>query len=850
MREQLLATIPPVKMDSDSLEMLKQMHSGAIVGGVLHESKSRWVNGKKPEQVTKPLWDCPDLLKHMMGGQKRIEMFRSFLKRITNKQVLVHISTHGYVNEVDQILTKLGLRGFFTYLHGMDDAHTNYIVVGGGHPGAVQTYRIDSNELDGDKYAFIKGLIGTLVVYADDSDDCLVDIQGDPRIWWLPGLLKESGGLSKEHLSQIEEKLEKGPRSPVIMSHLYVDPVDDTSSIAFLPLHATESNPRALIIALDVSGSMEYERRLTNAMGAIAAIAPRYAMGGVFVLPWSDGTLPMITIEHPGDEEEVLAQLKRQLCPDGGTNYSAAVQTILFHSGQIVDTLSTPGTTDITLCFITDSTVANSDKINFDLVTDDLRQQVGNRVRSISLVGINVFGAFGHDGDEKYLAAKSLFQSFRHPAHHTNDRWCTIHTTDEIDTTLRVLLGASKIDLRIDLLEGEEGTSMRISGVSGDPVRLGGGTTVLQASIADRQFLCLIFSRSLPFRAPIEVTIQMDVGTDDSRTFRLQIHTDIPAEIRGPYIQRMYQAVRTNTMETVSLELRRPENGFGRSPDYVNNFILPTFRTLREEHAILMTKVGIRADDPSTSSIYTKWSQLLDQHQTRLQIDHTEARVSSMVHPFDPLRAETRRRFLIQTRDTIAVGPEQKSEPIPATEKPVRSVYRSRRPRNVAPDPVVQIDQLNQEINTLSLQITEHQKILQTGRIAPHQYLPRRYLASRTLRPQHAVDLRTFARERGECHICTREFVNLYSYVCCIGKVCGACGVDLLDTCPFCRASPTGLRPRPKGRRTRDGDFYSEYIRYDCQEGSCVRNLNGNGTYKGLADCEKKCSGESTTTGS
>jgi hypothetical protein len=79
-------------------------------------------------QQTAALHQCPDLVTHMFGGKKRIQQLRAFLQELRDNRIIVHISTHGYVHEVHDLLETVGLRPLFAYIHGLDDTYERFVV--------------------------------------------------------------------------------------------------------------------------------------------------------------------------------------------------------------------------------------------------------------------------------------------------------------------------------------------------------------------------------------------------------------------------------------------------------------------------------------------------------------------------------------------------------------------------------------------------------------------------------------------------------------------------------------------------------------------------------------------------
>ena len=780
-RDMLIASCGTERVDTHTRQFVAVLQAGHTVQGSTRGGHTVWSNS----QTTGPLSRCVDLAVHLLGGPERVRRLSRFLERTTSSKAVVHIATHGVAREVRDLLDAAGIWRYFTYLHGRTDTLDVVLRRPDGSSSRRKDYGVDpsTTEYDG-KFEFMRALaVDAPVLYADDSTDYLDEVRQHPRIWWLPGLPYEGRGLEASHLDALEAQLHRPDTWP-----MYPDPIETTSAVVLLPMSRTQC-PQALVVLLDVSESMGYYSRMKNARKAITAVAPRYATGGVFILPWNHDEQPLIQIHHPGDEEEVAHQLQDAIVVSGGTSYRAAARSLVMNASTIVDRLAARA--DVTVLFVTDSTNANDENVNLDHVVDTVRGQLGERVRSLTLSGINVYGQFY--GESAYSRVEAVFSSFR-PGHAADETWCTIRSTADVDTRIRAILGATTVVVGVEVVgPTAPGVTVRVSGGSG--ATTAAGLLPLQETMVDRAYLILVVSRPLQSGTPpTELTLRVSLPAPT--TYRLKLQSHIRLAHREPYMQRMFQSVRTNVMESVEEDLTREGSGFGVDPRYADRVLAPAFRALEQEHADLMESLHLHATDQRTQYMFRRWSDVLVRTRGQIEVKHDSLRIPVVAAPADSaalrhrIAALRHQRVRLQCRTPEVVA--HRVDPVV-----VASVYiRHRRGDRPAPYPSVQLGTLDRELAQLEQQLAraeEEESALPQlpvhAALPTHRYIARRYLSS-AHRRRRVMDFSRYTRVQGECDICYSGPVNLYIYACCSKTICGDCGVNLTDRCPFCRASP------------------------------------------------------------
>ena len=630
----------------------------------------------------------------------------------------------------------------------------------------------------------------------------------------------------RHHLETIRTALAE----PVVYP-LYSDPSQHGATVSFVPFVPYDETIRhhALVVLLDVSGSMNYLSRLVQARSAIAAIAPRYVSGGVFLLPWNTRPLPMIQIMHANDEDEVTKQLQ-SLQASGGTVYTAAVLSLVTNFPKILSTFHITDSTEVTVGFITDSTDPNSDTICFDEVISSLRQDIGHygygeRVVGLKLVGINIAGVIG---------MQSTFNSFRLTGSDLTN-WITIHDSKEIETTMRQQLGVAQVEVSLTfeaVVPDYSGTSLRLSGV--DMTELTTGQTWTGQRPASQQ-LCVVISHEakVSYRRPTDVRFVMRIQSVETQ-IRLMARTQVLEDDRPAFIQRLYQTIRTKVLPTFMNDVMSSETGFGQNPAFEQEYLLRAIGELKLEYNQIMREFGITEEDETTRYTFTQWQMMLDQLHQQVRTRHEQQLYLPNIVTNDRERLETAIRSVEEQRSMfgVVVAAVQTEE-----QDPVQSVYRKRKPK-----PRFSVASLDAELQRLHSELAEtaqrETNLLERGELGGHRYVARRYLGTIGHSDTVIEDMQRFTRTRGECIICGFDDVSLYTLSCCRARVCGSCGVNVKHSCPFCRRiNVTFVADRT--RRRRADDEYGVYGRYACEANGCI--VHAEGQYRSLQDCESKC---------
>jgi hypothetical protein len=581
-------------------------------------------------------------------------------------------------------------------------------------------------------------------------------------------------------------------------------------------------------VLLDVSGSMDDHERIVQARKAIVAVAARYARGGVFILPWENEFRDMVHIRQPEDEEEVQRQLDKEVRPGGGTNYHAAADSLIINAPTIVDKLPNAISTDVTVMFITDADTRNSthdnpEPLNFDTVMENVKRDIGGRVHSLTLCGLNVYGASNGQVDR-------IFQSFRTPGL-SYENWRTIRNVADIDKSIRATLGARPVKVAAKLIRADQpDVTMRVTGGDELPISLG---QTLRETLTDRQHLVLAISRPAGTSPPTSVTISVSVPVQT--TYTLVLTPAVRLEHQKVYVQRMFQSIRTNVIPRMSTDLRQPATGFGASDQYIDTVLHPALEAVKEEHEELRNTVNIPSEH-----ISERWTEILHDLRNTLTSDHRrrlqQSEPAKLRMDLEAARARLRGA-------TEAMKPRVAPAVVTATYK----IRPRRPPAAVVADTTAQVEALQARLtailerDALAAPNTGDLAAPNTGDPAAgaHRYVRHRYFNRRRRRPgSRVVDLSSYQREIGDCLICAEEKVNLYTLKCCQEKqkICGTCGV-YDQVCPYCRRVAEFV---PIRRRGRDGDEYSTYDKYSCQQGECVLDAVA-GQYRGLNDCQRNC---------